>query len=34
METEANDIEQLIKGLPLEERVPIVVLKKYYDQRS
>jgi hypothetical protein len=27
-------VEELLKGLPLEERVPALALKNYHDQRS
>lgn len=30
MESDPVDIDQLIKGLPVEERVPIVALKHFY----
>ena len=33
MEPEVG-IEELIKALPLEERVPVLALKNYLDQRS
>lgn len=33
MESEVG-MEQLVQALPLEERVPILALKHYYDQRS
>ena len=31
MEADQPEMEQVIKALPLEERVPVVVLKKYLD---
>ena len=33
MEPEVG-MEELIKGLPFEERVPVLALKNYFDQRS
>ena len=33
MEPEVG-IEELIKALPLDERVPVLALKTYFDQRS
>ena len=34
MEDAELGIEQLVKALPLNERVPVLALKTHYDQRA